>query len=127
MTFHGNLGLSLRKTAQALKDLYNIDISHMMVANYCKMAAIVFKPFVDHYDYQKSNTFVADETYIKVHGIKGYIWFITDAITKSIIGYKVSDNRSVGHCILAMRMAFRSIKSIPKAFSLLLMDIVLIL
>ena len=36
LTFRVNLGLSLRKTAQALKDLYNIDISHQQAANYCK-------------------------------------------------------------------------------------------
>jgi hypothetical protein len=34
LTLHVNLGLSLRKTAQALKDLYGISISHQMVANY---------------------------------------------------------------------------------------------
>lgn len=116
LTFHVNLGLSLRKTSLALKDLYNIEVSHTMVANYCKTAASVIKPFVDHYDYPKSNTFVADETYIKVRGIKGYIWFIMDAISRSIIGYQVSDSRSVGPCILAMRMAFSKIKNLPKHF-----------
>lgn len=116
LTLHVNLGLSLRKTSQALKDLYNINVSHTMVANYARTAAVVIKPFVDHYDYQTSNTFVADETYIKVRGIKGYIWFIMDAISRSIIGYQVSDNRSVGPCILAMRMAFRKIKKLPDAF-----------
>lgn len=116
LTFHVNLGLPLRKTRDALKDLYNIDISHTMVANYCKTAASVIKPFVDHYDYQTSTTFVADETYIKVRGIKGYIWFIMDAFSRSVIGYQVSDNRSVGPCILAMRMAFRKIKELPHSF-----------
>lgn len=116
LTLHVNLGLSLRKTSQALKDLYNINISHTMVANYAKTAAVVIKPFVDHYDYPPSNTFVADETYIKVRGIKGYIWFIIDAISRSIIGYQVSDNRSVGPCILAMRMAFKKIKKLPDTF-----------
>lgn len=116
LTFHVNLGLPLRKTRDALKDLYNIDISHTMVANYCKTAASVIKPFVDHYDYHTSNTFVADETYIKVRGIKGYIWFIMDAFSRSVIGYQVSDNRSVSPCILAMRMAFRKIKELPHSF-----------
>jgi hypothetical protein len=51
LTLHVNLGLSLRKTAQALKDLYNISISHQMVANYARTAAVVIKPFVDHYEY----------------------------------------------------------------------------
>ena len=88
---------SLRKTAQALYDLYGIRISHQQVANYARTAAIVIKPFVDHYEYPKSSVFTADETYIKVRGIKGYIWFIMDAASRSILGYQVSDNRSVGH------------------------------
>ena len=116
LTMHVNLGLSLRKTKQALKDLYNINISHQQVANYCKTAAICVKPFVDNYAYPKSNIFTADETYIKVRGIKGYIWFIMDAASRSILGYQVSDNRSVGPCILAMRMAFRGLKELPKNF-----------
>ena len=41
LTLHINLGLSLRKTSQALKDLYNIQISHQQIANYCKTAAIL--------------------------------------------------------------------------------------
>lgn len=116
LTFHVNLGLSLRKTAQALEDLYGISISHTMVANYCKTAALLVKPFVDNFPYDKSDTFTADETYIKVKGVKGYIWFIMDAFSKSIIGYQVSDNRSVGPCILAMRKAFNGLKELPKNF-----------
>ena len=116
LTFHVNLGLSLRKTSQALDDLYGIKISHTMVANYCTTAASVIKPFVDYYNYKKSDTFIADETYIKVRGVKGYIWFIMDAVSRSVIGYQVSDNRTVGPCILAMRMAFRRIKEISRNF-----------
>ena len=116
LTLHINLGLSLRKTKQALKDLYNISISHQTIANYCKTAAICVKPFVDNYDYGVGNTFTADETYIKIRGIKSYIWFIMDAAKRSIIGYQVSDNRGVGPCILAMRMAFKHLKEIPKDF-----------
>ena len=52
LTLHVNLGLSLRKTKQALLDLYGIDISHQSIANYCKSAAMCIKPFVDHYDYE---------------------------------------------------------------------------
>ena len=117
LTLHVNLGLSLRKTAQALKDLYGIKISHQMVANYARTAALVIKPFVDNYDYEPSSTFVADETYIKVRGVKGFVWFIMDAVSRSILGYQVSDNRGVGPCILAMRMAFRSFKDkLPENF-----------
>ena len=116
LTMHINLGLSLRKTKQALKDLYNIDISHQQIANYCKTAAICIKPFVDNYNYEKSSVFTADETYIKVRGVKAYIWFIMDAASRSILGYQVSDNRAVGPCILAMRQAFKGLEKLPEKF-----------
>ncbi len=116
LTLHVNLSLSLRKTSQALKDLYNIQISHQQIANYCKTAAICIKPFVDNYDYGSGDTFTADETYTKIRKKKSYIWFIMDAAKRSIIGYQVSDNRGVGPCIMAMRMAFRHLKELPENF-----------
>ena len=116
LTLHVNLSLSLRKTSQALKDLYGITISHQQIANYCRTAAVCIKPFVDSYDYGAGNTFTADETYIKVRGLKTYVWFIMDAAKRSILGYRVSDNRGVGPCILAMRMAFRHFKELPEGF-----------
>jgi len=113
LTYHVNLKLSLRKTAQALKDVHNVDISHTMVANYARTAAVIIKPFVDNYDYNPSNDLAADETYIKVRGVNTYIWFIMDTISRSVLGYQVSDNRSVGPCILTMRMAFNKFKKFP--------------
>lgn len=76
LTCRVNLGLSLRKTCQALKDIHGISISHQQVANYCKTASLCIKPFVDNYDHKTGNTFTADETYIKIRGAKTYIWFI---------------------------------------------------
>ena len=92
LSYHVNLGLSLRKTAQALKDIHGIKISHQQVANYCTTAAICVKPFTDSYDYKAGNVLTADETYIKIRGVKGYIWFIMDAAKRSILGYQISDN-----------------------------------
>lgn len=116
LTMHVNLGMSLRKTKYALKELYNINISHQQVANYCTTAAICIKPFVDNFDYQAGGTFTADETYIKVRGIRAYIWFIMDAVKRSIIGYRISMERDVGACIMAMRMAFRHFTKLPENF-----------
>lgn len=107
---------SFRNVHYALHEIHGIKISHQQVANYLKTAAICVKPFVDNYDYQVGNTFTADETYIKIRGVKGYIWFIMDAAKRSIIGYQISDNRGVGPCIMSMRMAFRHLKEIPKNF-----------
>lgn len=116
LTMHVNLRMSLRQTKYALKDLYNIDISHQQVANYCKTASICIKPFVDNYDYQADNIMTADETYIKIRGVKAFIWFIMNPKNRSIIGYRVSQERDVGACILAMRMAFRHFSKLPENF-----------
>ena len=91
LTYKVNLGLSFRKTAQALNDIHGISISHQQVANYCKTASVCIKPFIDNYDYKTGNVFTADETYIKIRGIKTYIWFIMDAAKRSVIGYQVSE------------------------------------
>jgi len=116
LTYHVNLQLSLRKTAQALYDIHSIKISHQQVANYAKTAALVIKPFVDHYEYERSDIYIADETYIKVKGVKGFVWFIMDAASRSILGYLAADNRSVGPCIQVMQKAFRGLEKLPKNF-----------
>ncbi len=113
LTYHVNLKLSTRQTAQALKDIHCIDISHTMVANYAMTASAVIKPFVDTYDYTPSKILTADETYITKLGVKHYVWFVMDACKRSIIGYQVSDTRSTGPCILAMRSAFEKFKEFP--------------
>lgn len=113
LTYHVNLKLSTRQTAHALEEVHGIKISHTMVANYAMTAAAVIKPLVDNFDYKPSNILSADETYIKVKGIKHYVWIIMDACKKSILGYQVSDTRAVGPCILTMRMAFEKFKVFP--------------
>ena len=114
LTYHVNLNLSTRTTADALRDIHGVKISHATVANYAMTAAAVIKPFVDNYKYKPSKTLAADETYIKVSGVKHYVWFIMDTVKKSILGYQVSDTRSTGPCILAMRMAFEKFTKFPQ-------------
>jgi transposase-like protein/uncharacterized protein YbaR (Trm112 family) len=113
LTYHVNLKLSTRQTKHALEEIHGIKISHTMVSNYAMTAAAVIKPFVDTFDYKPSNILSADETYIKVKGIRHYVWIVMDACKKSILGYQVSDTRAVGPCILAMRMAFEKFKTFP--------------
>ncbi len=113
LTYHVNLGLSTRATARALWEIHQVKISHVTVSIYAKTAAAIVKPFVDSFDYDPSNFLAADETYVKVKGIKHYVWFVMDALKKSILGYQVSATRDVGPCILAMRMAFSKFKTFP--------------
>jgi transposase-like protein len=117
LTLRVNLQLSLRQTSQALQDLYGFRVSHQQIANYCRLAALCVKPFVDSYQYHPGSSLVADETYIKIRGIRSYIWLIMDSVSRSILGYRVSGDRTVGPCIMAMRMAFRHFRDgLPKDF-----------
>lgn len=113
LTYNVNLGLSTRATARALWEIHQVKISHVMVSIYAKTAAAIVQPFVDSFDYKPSNYLAADETYVKVKGVRHYVWFIMDALKKSILGYQVSGTRDVGPCILAMRMAFCKFKEFP--------------
>jgi len=113
LTYNVNLGLSTRATAKALCEVHGVNISHVAVANYAKTAAALVKPFVDNYDYKPTNYLAADETYTKVKGVRHYVWFVMDALKKSILGYQISNTRDVGPCILAMRMAFSKFKAFP--------------
>lgn len=113
LTYHVNLGLSTRATARALWEIHQVKISHVMVSKYAKSAAALVKPFIDNYDYKPTNFLSGDETYVKIKGIRHYVWFIMDALKKSILGYQVSSTRDTGSCILAMRMAFAKFKEFP--------------
>ena len=113
LTYNVNLGLSTRVTARALREVHGVKISHTTVANYAKTAAALVKPFVDGFDYKPTNFLSADETYTKVKGLRHYVWFVMDAIKKSILGYRISNTRDVGPCILTMRMAFSKFKEFP--------------
>lgn len=113
LTYHVNLGLSTRATARALWEVHGVKISHVMVSKYAKTAAFIVKPFVDDFDYKPTNYLAADETYVKIKGVTHYVWFVMDALKKSILGYQVSNSRSIGPCILTMRMAFAKFKEFP--------------
>ena len=113
LTYNVNLGLSTRRTALALWEIHGVKISHVMVSRYAITAAAMVKPFVDNYDYKPTNYLSADETYTKVKGVHQYIWFVMDAIKKSILGYQASFTRDTGPCILTMRMAFDKFKEFP--------------
>lgn len=113
LTYLVNCGLSTRKTRDVMREVHGVKISHTQIASYATTAAYCVKPFVDFFDYKPSNFLAADETYTKVKGSRRYVWFIMDAIKKSILGYRSSNSRDTVPCIFAMRMAFDKFKVFP--------------
>lgn len=114
MSYYVNYQMSSRQTASIMRDIHGINISHQTVLNYANAVSQVIKPFVDNYDYELSNSFCGDETYIKVNGKWQYIFFFFNSVKKIILSYRVSPNRDTLSAIKALDDVLSKIKDIPE-------------
>ena len=78
---------SFRNISLILKTAFNIKVSHTTVSNWC----VKFAPMFDDMRIQlvplldlNSDEWHADETVIKIAGVKHYIWFIIGSETRSL-------------------------------------------
>jgi len=106
LTFSVSFGLSARMTAQALKRVFDIPISHQTVINYINAAACYLSDFTDANCPTPSGTCAADETYIKVEGDTRYTWFIIAQTRRAICGYNLSDNRGTTPALALLNNCF---------------------
>ncbi|WP_156285865.1 DDE-type integrase/transposase/recombinase [Oceanivirga salmonicida] len=99
ISYKVNLKLSNRDTASAMKDFYDIDISHTTINTYCSMAAklVIYLNTINKSE-NISNNIVGDETYIKIKGKKHYVWILYDLIHKNLITYHISEKRDFNAC-----------------------------
>jgi len=93
LTFSVSFGLSARMTAQALKRVFDIPISHQTVINYINASASYLSGFIDANSPIPKGTCAADETYIKIEGLTHYTWFIIEQNRSAICGYNLSNSR----------------------------------
>jgi transposase-like protein len=119
LTYHVNYGLSLRKTAALMYDVHSVMVSHQTIANYCHAVAPRVKPFVDGFDYNLSDSFCGDETYIKVKGTWHYLFFFFDAAKKIILSYRVQKLRDWMSAVLAINDVLVKLKDIPDNLNLI--------
>jgi putative transposase len=96
LTFTISFGLSARMTAEALRKIFGISISHQTVLNYANATALHLSDFSDQNTPKPEGTCAADETYIKVNGITRYTWFIISKIRRIICGWNLSETRGAG-------------------------------
>jgi transposase-like protein len=116
LTYHINYGMSTRKTAQIMKDIHNVVISHQTVANYCEAVAAYTQHIVERYPYKLSNGLCGDETYVKIRGKTHYVFFFSDIKTKIILAYKIFKNRDTLNAVKSIFMAINKYKEIPEGF-----------
>jgi len=119
LTYHINYAISLRKTAALMYDVHGVKVSHQTIANYCDSVAPRIKPFVDHYEYELSDSFCGDETYVKVGGVWHYIFFFFDTVKKIILSYRIQKHRDWKSAVLAFNDVLVKFKDIPKNLNLI--------
>ena len=87
---------SFRKIALILKLIHHIDVSHQTISDWCKKFAPMWQnmalELVPALDFN-SDEWHADETVIKIKGVKHYVWFIVDSETRFVLGFHLSPHR----------------------------------
>ena len=87
---------STRNISLILYQLFNIKVSHVTIADWCKKFAPIFESIslqlipMMNFD---SDEWHADETVVKINGKKHYIWFIIDSETRFVLGFHLSPHR----------------------------------
>ena len=99
---------STRNISLMLFQLYNIKLSHVTIADWCKKFALIFHsislslmPMMNF----NSDEWHADETIIKINGKKHYVWFIIDSETRFVLGFHLSPHRNSPQAISLLSYA----------------------
>ncbi len=94
LTFYISLGLSSRKTAFALNNIFGLRISHTSVARIAKYCSGICHNYNLKNIPKVTGKQAIDETYIKVKGKHHYVWLAIAKFRSIITAYQVSDTRS---------------------------------
>ena len=99
---------SFRNISLILRTAFNIKVSHTTISNWCTKFAPLFDniriellPMLD----LNSDEWHADETVVKVAGVKHYLWFVIDSETRFIIGYHLSPHRDSPQAVSVLHEA----------------------
>ena len=114
LTFHISLGISARKTAFILRNVFSIPCSYQTVLNYSQAAAYYCHDFNLKYKGDVDNTQAGDEAYIKIKGENGYTFFFISPERRKITAYHVDESRDTLPATVAMNEAIRTSKSDQK-------------
>lgn len=87
---------SFRNISLILKTAFDVTVSHTTISNWCTKFAPLFDnirlellPCLD----LNSDEWHADETVVKVNGVKHYLWFVVDSETRFVVAFHLSPHR----------------------------------
>lgn len=108
---------STRQIQKILKALFSIKVSHVTIHKWTKKCSSLFS-FISTQMLSKadfnSDEWHADETIVKIAGIKHYLWVLLDSETRCVITYYLSSYRSSMATRQLFQQALFTTKSIPK-------------
>lgn len=119
LTYYVNYGLSSRKTAQVMKEIHGISISHQTVMNYVEAAASITENLNALYKYDLSDTTTFDETYIKVNSKNTYVFFGSDTNNKIITSYRIFPHRNTKNAIITLKESYDKFKDKPDKWTVI--------
>jgi len=108
LTFHISLGISARKTAFILQNVFELRASYQTVLNYTKYAAPYCHRFNMKFKGPVDSTQAGDETYIKIDGNHAYTFFFIAPTRRKISAYHIDDSRDTLPATIAMNEAIRT-------------------
>jgi transposase-like protein len=109
LTFHISLGISARKTAFILKNVFQLQASYQTILNYTLYAAPYCHRFNLEFKGPVESTQAGDETYIKVAGKHAYTFFFITPARRKITSYHIDNSRDTLPATIAMAEAIRTV------------------
>ncbi len=108
LTFHISLGISARKTAYILRNVFQLKTSYQTVLNYTQYAAPYCHRFNMKFKGPVDQTQSGDETYIKIKGKHAYTFFFISPKRRAISSYHIDTTRDTLPATVAMNEAIRT-------------------
>lgn len=109
-------GLSLRKIARNVSDHFDIDINFSTIYDWiCKYIPIISQ-YVNSLTPQLSDTWHADELFVKMHNGQSYkgksnlafLWNVMDRKTRFLLASKVSEARDINGAVMVFKEAIKN-------------------
>ena len=108
LAFHVSCAIPARKTAYVLSNIFNIPISYQTVLNYAESAAYHCHLFNLQKKGPVDDLQAGDETYIKIMGKHGFVFFFISTKYLKITAYHLADSRDVLPATIAINEAIRT-------------------
>lgn len=98
LNYYFMANVTLRKAAQLLSSVHQVQVSHVTISKWIKRFTPVFQHLqsrlLDKINLADSDEWHFDETYVKTKGIDYYLWLAIDSETRFVLDFHLSPHRN---------------------------------